>query len=423
MSNTSKIFSVLKEKNALDIFASTFITKAIAFLGSIALIQLLSKQDYGLLGSLENIYAYIQLLAGLGLNNAALRWLVLKDSPAVRKGIFANTLVFGTTFNIMLVAITVIAFYLFPIEAAFDNIIWMLPIMLVAILFQYVYETGVFSLRALLKNRTFAILSIVSAFLVWGSKIFLTVIFGLEGAIFSWPAAYAIIATIVLLIFFCGIFKGIKSLPVSKIELRSMLFYSIQYMVANGLWSLFLQNNILMIGWLTNSPEYIADYKAANVFPTILALLSSSIGMFVFPYFVKHEKDPNWIWKNYKRVLLGNIGVVAIATFFFGLLAEPLILFLYGERYKNITFLTILLLTGGFLNSGLRYISAHLIAAVGKIQINTIVAASGILAQIILNLLLIPLLGVYGVALTEIAVQLGMATATTISFIKIYRNT
>lgn len=31
MSNTSKIFSVLKEKNALDIFASTFITKAIAF--------------------------------------------------------------------------------------------------------------------------------------------------------------------------------------------------------------------------------------------------------------------------------------------------------------------------------------------------------------------------------------------------------
>lgn len=172
MSNTSKIFSVLKEKNALDIFASTFITKAIAFLGSIALIQLLSKQDYGLLGSLENIYAYIQLLAGLGLNNAALRWLVLKDSPAERKGIFANTLVFGTTFNIMLVAITVIAFYLFPIEAAFDNIIWMLPIMLVAILFQYVYETGVFSLRALLKNRTFAILSIVSAFLVWGSKSF-----------------------------------------------------------------------------------------------------------------------------------------------------------------------------------------------------------------------------------------------------------
>lgn len=207
MSNTSKIFSVLKEKNALDIFASTFITKAIAFLGSIALIQLLSKQDYGLLGSLENIYAYIQLLAGLGLNNAALRWLVLKDSPAVRKGIFANTLVFGTTFNIMLVAITVIAFYLFPIEAAFDNIIWMLPIMLVAILFQYVYETGVFSLRALLKNRTFAILSIVSAFLVWGSKIFLTVIFGLEGAIFSWPAAYAIIATIVLLIFFAEYLK------------------------------------------------------------------------------------------------------------------------------------------------------------------------------------------------------------------------
>ena len=78
----------VKGKGAFGVIGGMFITRAVAFVGSIILVRLMSKSDYGILSSLENVYTYVYLLAGYGLNNAVLRWMVIKKSDGEKKAFF-----------------------------------------------------------------------------------------------------------------------------------------------------------------------------------------------------------------------------------------------------------------------------------------------------------------------------------------------
>lgn len=411
--------TALKGKGALAIICGNFLTKAAAFLGSIILVRLMSKYDYGVLSSLENVYTYLYLLAGLGLNNAVLRWMVLKDTPAEKRGILDYVVTSGTTVNIILVLGATGGIIL--LGNSFLDYYFLFPLMLIALPFQFLFDTGTFSLRALFKNRAFAILSVVAIIVVWTAKIVGATGFGLIGAIASWPVAYSLIAIAVLLYLYFVVFKKIDSVSVNQLDKKAIRSYSLQYMVTNGMWALFMQNDLLMINLLTGSAEAVADYRVASVFPMVLALLSSSIGMFAGPYFIKHENDRFWVWKNYKRVLAVNVGVVGSAALLIVILADPLVLFVYGEEYINVVPLMIVLLVVSVVNNGVRYASANLIAALGRIRANMIIALCGMCAQVILNFFFVTGLGVFGTAIAGIIVQSGMAIAVTIYFAKTFR--
>ena len=70
----------LIERGALHIFLGNFVTKFVAFFGSIFIVRLLSKADYGTLGYMENLFHYVYLFAGLGLTNALFRYVILADN-------------------------------------------------------------------------------------------------------------------------------------------------------------------------------------------------------------------------------------------------------------------------------------------------------------------------------------------------------
>lgn len=411
--------SALKGKGAVAIVTGNFLTKAAAFLGSIVLVRLMAKSDYGVLSSLENVYTYLYLLAGLGLNNAVLRWMVLKDTSSEKRGILDYAVTSGTAVNVVLVIGAVIGVCL--AGNSFSNFYYLLPLMMIALPFHFLLDTGTFSLRALFRNRAFAILSVGAILFVWLTKIIGATSFGLIGVILSWPVAYFVIAAVVLCYLYFGIFRNIKGAPITRAEKRAMKRYSVQYMITNGMWALFIQNDLLMIGLITGSADSVADYKVASVFPMVLALLSSSIGMFAGPYFIKHENNKSWVWLNYKRVLMVSVGVIGVAALLLALLAEPLVLLVYGEQYANIVPLMIILLVGSVINNGVRYASANLIAAMGRIKANMVIAFCGICAQIAFNFLFISEFGVYGAAITGIVVQLGMAIAVTVYFAKTFR--
>ena len=77
MKKIKELIKILYEKGVVHIFIGSFITKLVAFFGSIFLVRILSKWDYGVLGYIENIYGYIFIFAGMGLSNAILRYVVL----------------------------------------------------------------------------------------------------------------------------------------------------------------------------------------------------------------------------------------------------------------------------------------------------------------------------------------------------------
>lgn len=81
MINTIK--SVMS-KSAHYVVMGSFLTKFVAFFGSIFVVRILTKQEYGLLSNVENIYSYALIFAGLGLSNSMLRYVVLIDDKNKR---------------------------------------------------------------------------------------------------------------------------------------------------------------------------------------------------------------------------------------------------------------------------------------------------------------------------------------------------
>ena len=90
---------------------------------------------------------------------------------------------------------------------------------------------------------------------------------------------------------------------------------------------------------------------------------------------------------------------------------------MYGEQYLNIVGLMRLLLLAAFLNSGLRYTTANILAAMGEVRYNMIISGVGIFVQIILDFILIPRLGVIAVAISNCIVFFAMSIFLMVIFI------
>jgi len=412
----------LVEKGAVDILAGSFLTKIAAFLGSIILVRVLTKEDYGLLTYAENRYTYVYLFAGLGLNNAVFRYVVLAETTGEKRGIFRFVATWGSAFNVGLVLAAMLFFSLLPVKEGFELGARLLPILLLALPLQYLFDTCTFSLRALFRNRLYALSAVIAIVLVWSTKVIGARTVGLFGAATATPVAYGIMATVLMLYFSFKEFKGSELIQAESGKKREMLLFSLQYMVTNGLWALFMQNDILLLGELTGDPSVVAGYRVAYVIPSALAILSSSIGLFVVPYFVKHEDDKAWVWSNYKKVIAASIGVVAAASLVVFLLGKPIVQAVYGDEYLGIVPVMSLLLVSSIITNGLRYPTANILSAMGLVRVNMIVSASGMAVQLLLDFILIPRYGAYGAAVCSIVVYSLMALAVTTYFARTQRG-
>ena len=75
-----------------------------------------------------------------------------------------------------------------------------------------------------------------------------------------------------------------------------------------------------------------------------------------------------------------------------------------------------ILLLAAFINSVLRYTTANLLAAMGRIKYNMIVSSAGIIIQMALDFMLIPSMGAMGVAISSCVVFAMMSIALFVIF-------
>ena len=78
----------LYASGAFHITIGSFVTKFVAFFGSIFVVRLLTKTDYGILQYVENLYSYALVLAGFGLPFAILRYVVIAEKD--KKSAYLN---------------------------------------------------------------------------------------------------------------------------------------------------------------------------------------------------------------------------------------------------------------------------------------------------------------------------------------------
>lgn len=412
--------SRVRGKGFIAVFLGSVCTKFVAFLGSMLLVRILSKDAYGVLGYMENLYGYVYVFAGYGLGNAVLRYIVLKDDVSEKRGVLDYALSHGTIFNIVLVFVGASFAYLYPHSAEFSEAAWLLPVMLLALPFQFLYDSCQLTLRALFKNAAYAICAVVCVAVSSALKVSGSLLFGLDGAVFALPLAFLLVGCAVAVYVYKGHFRGVRAKKVPKEQVRGITSYSLQFMVTNGLWALFAQNDILILGMVTADALQVADFKVASALPSVIYLISSSLGIVVGPYFIRHEKERAWVWRSYWRVLVLSAVFIGGASLVMGWFAPELIGFIYGEQYVGTADLMRLLLVAAFFNAAIRYTSANLLSAMGKVKYNLAIAVCGLALQIFLDILLISAHGITGAAISSITVFSLMGAATMACFARIY---
>ena len=407
----------LYNSGAFHITIGSFFTKFVAFFGSIFVVRLLSKTDYGILQYVENLYSYSLVLAGLGLPFAILRYVVIaKENEKLSYMDYAvkHSLIRDSIVAILIIAINF--FIRYPDN--FQEARYYIPVLAVLLPFQDLFTNGTYSLRAFFKNKLYAFIScVVSALLILG-RIIGAKTAGVSGVVWSRLIINAICA-VVLIIYVYKLFPK-ADVRISNETKKEINSYSFQYMITNGLWVIFMLNDSLILGLLTNDPTIVADFKVAYVLPGNLSLISTAIGIFVAPYFTRNENNYDWVRHNYKLTSLVNAAGVGIIALPLVLFASPIISFVYGKEYLNVVPLMQTLLIGAFINSGFRYVTANILSAMGKVKSNLVISTIGLLLQIGIDVLFIPKYGAMGVAYSNCLVFSIMAIALFCVFFKTY---
>lgn len=178
--------------------------------------------------------------------------------------------------------------------------------------------------------------------------------------------------------------------------------------------------DIFLLANLLGSPSVVADYKIASAFPVNMAIFSGAIGVFVTPYFVQNEENDKWIVTNYIKTLFGTVAILLPVSIGLIILTKPLI-WIFGTQYYNTIPLMRVITLAYFIENVFRFPIANILAAIGMVRVNMIISICGFVIKLILNIIFIPLYGVYALPINSIIVQILMGIALFVVFNKRYR--
>lgn len=410
---------LLAEKGAFHIMVGTFATKFVTFFGVVFLARILTKNDLGVLSYMENICSYAYLFMGLGMANAVLRYSIKKDTVDEQYSVYMYAVKKSLVIDAVIVVVIIAINHFYPHTEGFSAAKYLIPILILALPFQDLINMALINERALFCNKRFAVLSLTSAALIVAARITGAIKYELKGTVVGIVAINVIIATVYVYLERRDHFRDAKEVRLPDSLKKEMSVYAFQYMVTNGLWGAFMLTDLYLIGRLIQIPETVADFKIAYSFPANMSIFSGAIGIFVASYFIKNEDNTKWVSDKYKITLKASALLMAMVSVAMIVLARPLI-WLYGSQYYNVIPLMRLLVIGMFIENAFRQPTANILAAIGKVKYNMVISVMGLLLQIVLDIVLIPVMGVYAVPIATVVVRSAMSIALIASVNKIY---
>ncbi len=402
-------FKKVYKQGAFHIIAGSFLTKFSALLASIFIVRVLTKDDYGAVSYIENIYGYLYILIGMGLDISLMRFMIKSETPRKQLAYYKYVLIMGSIVNLGLLVIIGLGVWFYQPPQAFALLKTLVLIYLIATPIQFIVEANLYVYRAMKANQRYALLSFAVSTLTILTKFFGAMIWKVDGVVYAKLVTYFIIAIILGQQTYKIYFKGLREDPLTKTERKNLVSYSLQYVLSNGLWQLLTLNDIFLIGILVNDSVALAEYKAAFMLPSNLTLISHSIGIFIAPYFIAHEHDNAWVWKHYKLTLLATTAMVIPVAAVFLLVPGWISSLLYGQQYANIAILLQLITVTSIINTIFRFTTASLFASMGLVKNNLPIAVLGVVVQVILGVYFIRQYGTAGAAYAGIVTYTAMS--------------
>ena len=187
-------------------------------------------------------------------------------------------------------------------------------------------------------------------------------------------------------------------------EKKNFMSFSILTMLSNAAGQLTYILDVFIIGFLIKDLNILASYKTATIIPFALTFIPISIMIFVYPYFVEHARDVDWVKKNYKNLLLYNGAFNLAISLFLIIFSKLIIRICFGEQYIDTLYAFIILSAGYFISASFRIPAGNILAALGKVKINLYITIIAGILQIILDVVLILNIGSIGAAISSLCI-------------------
>lgn len=383
------------------IFIASVLNRLVSFASNIALVQIISKSDFGIYTYALNILSIALLFSGFGLGSGAFQLCSeYQDNIRLRDSIFSFASSTAIKINILLCLLLAGSTFIiqFPIAASANLLLLMSlnPLVIIIFDFQQIY------LRSSLRNRDFAYLNSIHTVLLALWSVIGAMLLAARGLILGRYLAY--IVTIIIATKYFKLPGIITRKTGAAFDKLALFKISIISMLNNGLSELMYFLDILILGLVLADESVIASYKVATVIPNAAIFLPGAIVTCIYPYFAAHREDKAWTKKHYRDVVLATGLINLFLSAGMIIFANPIVSLIYGDQYLDAVICFRILVAGYFFAGTFKIISGNLLVTQRKLTFNLVLNIACGLVNLIGNALLIPRYGSVGAAVATFLV-------------------
>ena len=321
----------LYKRGFFHILGSTFLNKIVAFLANIAIVRILSKNDYGVFSGAFNVFFIVFLFYGFGITLGVLYFCSKDISGEEKKNYYAWSLRFGFWTDLLL-SIAILVYGLFfnvGIEEMRKYIISLSALPMIAFLFEY-YSV---ILRAEKDNKKYALYLNLHSVMYAGFAIVGALLFGIAGTIAGRYLAYIIAAVIGH--FWCRKYTDFRPGKLEDSVRRDLTKYSVKAGITSALNVILYRIDVAVIAMVVADASVLASYKTGAQLPENLTFVPRSLMLYFVPLFVQHLGNRDWIRRKTKEIYLAVTGIGVLLAIFVYAFAPFIVRLLWGEAYLD----------------------------------------------------------------------------------------
>ena len=242
----------------------------------------------------------------------------------------------------------------------------------------------------------------------------------LIGALGYWIGSKAAMTVLSMYYVFRGI--SIDILPIEipdRKTIRHLWSFSWPLAASSSVFLVLSNADILMIGYFLDS-RFVGYYRSIQPLKGIALFIRSSFAFLFFPVATEYfaNNDLSGLGELYVVTTKWILSLTFPLVLVFGLFASSIVRTFFGAAYLPAAPALQILIFGMFLRTAVG-MDGELIKAIDRPQFEFISAAFGVVANVVLNVVLIPVFGIAGAAVATIV---GYAVYNAVELIIVYRE-
>lgn len=375
-------------KKGIWVGLSLLISRLSAFLLSVFVARILSKEDFGAATFGLNFLTIFLAFSGFGAAQGVVKYGSGIENSLQRKQLFRYAFSYGLIYNFILTLIMIVISGILYWDE-FDKIKLIL-LFSIRFLGMYLVEQKKAEYRADLDNQKFAKFDIFLSFTSLILGVLCTYFWNLNGFVLS-----LCISPFLLFFYDPKISFSLKKITFNDFRNKEFWRFSWTTALTTQIGELVFILDIFFIGLLMKDQD-VAYYKVSSMIPMNILVLGFIFMQTEYPKLCQHHRDKKYQYQfifNYWKLF----AVVGILVLLVGVFFDKEILSIFGHQYQNTEIYKILLFAA-VVSLIFRVLFVYMLASIGKTMWNLVISAFMLFATSLSLYLVIPQYGLTGVS-------------------------